>query len=418
VVRDLGSWILVLEESSPGTDLTPWTDSYPKFPLRVFASLAHLACFPPFPDATMTPVRTRYPLALAVLATLAFVSCEGCNDDDDDSTADDDTTADDDATSDDDDDATDDDDSTPTDDDDSAPVLGFCPTRIDVFGYSNVANVSCGGYTFPHGTTDEEFAVGFHDPGNREYDRTLAGLVRSMVLADTELTEKFGTDWEIRSCATGSGLMRTFVDDVPEEPNDCKIMGGPGIFSAMCTEDPSPVALYSANNVNDWCHGGGSDAPEWVTEDDPEAYVEHWVQLLEEFLRPREIPLVLVSPQHEWHAQQQGSLDEPETCFWSRPEWNRVGAQTWMAEPPQGLKYEPLFIGDMQDEFKRHHPCCELFEGYDCDPESWYLPEKGETVEEEGDGWVHFGCDGAAAVALFWFNELKGVLMNQDFDCE
>ncbi len=366
----------------------------------------------------MTAVRTRVPLslALAAIAALAFVSCEGCNDEDDDSTIDDDATADDDATGDD--DTTGDDDSSPPDDDDSAPGPGFCPTRIDVFGYSNVANVSCGGYTFPHGTTDEEFAAGFYDPGNYQYDQTLAGLLRSLILADTELTEKFGTDWELRSCATGSGLMRTFVDDVPEEPNNCKIMGGPGIFSAMCTQDPAPVILYSANNVNDWCHGGGSDAPEWVKQDDPQAYAEHWVELLEGFMRTHEVPLVLVSPQHEWHGQQMGTLDEPETCYWQRPEWNRIGVQTWMADPPQGLAHTPVFIGDMQEEFKRHHPCCEILEDYDCDPESWYLPEKGEPAEGEGDGWVHFGCDGAAALAVFWFNEIKGVLMNQDFDCE
>jgi hypothetical protein len=213
--------------------------------------------------------------------------------------------------------------------------------------------------------------------------------------------------------------MRTFVDLELTDPDNCLVFGATGIFSAMCTAAPAPVILYSANNVNDWCHGGGTDAPATVTEDDPEAYAEHWVMLLEEFVRTHEAALILVSPQHEWHAEQQGNLGDPETCRWLRPEWNRLGMEAWLADPPEDLPAEVVFVGDMQDEFKPHHPCCEVFEDVECDTEeSWFLPEDGEPVEGEGDGWVHFGCDGAGAVAQFWLGALKDVLLNNEFDCE
>ena len=128
--------------------------------------------------------------------------------------------------------------------------------------------------------------------------------------------------------------------------------------------------------------------------------------------------LVLVSPQHEWHGQQQGSLDEPETCEWVRPDWNRLGMERWLADPPEDLPAEVIFIGDMQDEFKPHHPCCEVLQDVECEDESWFVPEHGEPAVGAGDGWTHFGCDGAVALADFWFAALKAVLLNGEFECD
>jgi len=303
-------------------------------------------------------------------------------------------------------------------DDDTASVhYDFCPTKIDVFGYSNVANVSCGGYVFPEPADPAELAVGYFEPGNQRYAATLAGMLQDRILLDDELIERFGEEWLVRSCSTGGALMRSFVDNVPEEPSGCELPGGSGNLTIMCSHAPAPLALYVANNVSDWCHGGGTDSPPCCEEDDPDTYAEHWVMLLEEFVQTRPLQLLLVSPQHEWHGQLQGSMEEPQTCEWLRPEWNRLGQARWTDDPPQGMPLDPLFVGDMQDEFKRHHPCCEVLQDVDCDEESWFLPEAGEGPEGEGDGWTHFGCDGAEALADFWFDELKAVLTDNEFTC-
>ncbi len=343
-----------------------------------------------------------------ILALLAG-SCPGGVVIDDDSSPGDDDTGDDDTSADDDD----------TGDDDSTPQhYAVCPTTIDVFGYSNVAFTFCGGFNFPSFPSDEEIAPGIFLPGFDRYDATLAGQLQARVLDDEELTGRFGTDWVIRSCAVGGGTLHNFVDEGVEEPGQCLPIGGEGgLYSAMCTQDPADTILLGATHANDWCHGGGTDSPPDVADDDPTAFQEHFVALLTRFLEDRQPGMALVSPMSEWHGQYQGTIDEPEGCFWTRPEWNRTAPAMWKSDPPTGLSTDPIFIGDIQDEFKRHHDCCTHLEGVSCAEDSWFSNPPEEEQLNMGDGWTHFGCDGAEAVTDLWFAELKAALMNNTFDC-
>jgi hypothetical protein len=66
-------------------------------------------------------------------------------------------------------------------------------------------------------------------------------------------------------------------------------------------------------------------------------------------------------------------------------------------------------LGHLHDTFKRHHPCCAALDA-GC-AEDWFRADAG------GDGWVQFGCPGAAAVEDFWFAELKAFLLHNRFSC-
>lgn len=276
----------------------------------------------------------------------------------------------------------------------SGATFDFCPTEIDVFGYSNVMFSGCGGASV------ENLASGLFAPGEPGYDATLAGRLQARIAADPDLTAKFGPVWRVRSCAASGAVMGTFVDITP--PGDCPLEGPAGTNIEMCADEPAPVVLYSANNVYDRCHGGGSDTP---TPDDEDGYAEHWASRFAAFVDDRGPGVLLTSAQHEWHGQQGGSLADPGSCSWSRPTWNRSGAAVWSRQ--YGPDPAVLMVGDLQDEFRAHHPCCEVL-GEECG-DDWFA---------SGDGWVHFGCAGADALEDMWFTELKSLFLEHEFECD
>lgn len=277
-----------------------------------------------------------------------------------------------------------------------ASVLDYCPTRIDVFGYSNVLFSGCGGGEPAPGAE----AAGFYAPGNRRYDVTLAGRLRARLANDPELVARFGSDWRVRSCAAGGGVLGTFSANDPDAGAACS--PGAGRFVDMCTEDPAPVVLLSANNVYDRCHGGTSDS----VPDDETAYSRHWASRFDQFVTARAPRALLVSPQHEWHAEQGGGLGAPATCTWRLPAWNRTGLTRWRSEHPTSV--EVIDVGDLQEEFQRHHPCCARL-GVPCEA-NWY-------TGDDADGWVHFGCAGADALEEHWFAALRAHLLSANFSC-
>lgn len=282
----------------------------------------------------------------------------------------------------------------------AAAVLPFCPTTIDVFGYSNVLFSGCGGAAVPA----DNLGAGLFSPGTTGYDRTLAGRLQRRLQADRDLTAKFGASWRVRSCSQGGGVMDTFVS-TPLDPQDTS--GNTGKYRAMCTTSPAAMALYSANNVYDQWHGGGANA----LPDDQVTYAAHWAQRFQEFIDQRRYGAVLVSPQHEWHGEQGGSLANPDSCTWQRPTWNRAGLTRWRADHPTVARVAEL--GDMQDTFLRHHPCCAT-RGVPCE-QDWFA--RGTGSSGGGDGWVHFGCAGADALEAWWFDKLKAYLMTRSFSC-
>lgn len=273
-------------------------------------------------------------------------------------------------------------------------ALGFCPTSIDVFGYSNVLFSGCGGAGVP--TTS--LPAGLFSPGTSGYDKTLAGRLQARISADPQLVAKFGTQWKIRSCSQGGGVMSTFASTKLDSQETAI-----GTNVTMCTSSPAPLLLYSANNVFDRFHGGGQG----TTPDNQTTYAAHWAGYFQQFLDQRKPKAVLVSPQHEWHGEQGGSLSLPETCTWTRPTWNRAGLNRWRADHPTATNVTG--VGDQQDVFRSHHPCCSRL-GVACQSD-WFSRTAG------GDGWVHFGCAGADALETWWFNTLKSYLMNNQFTC-
>ena len=308
-------------------------------------------------------------------------------------------------------------------DDDSADdplgqTFDFCPTRIDVFGYSNVEFTGCGGSTFPDYVDEPipayDLVEGAFEPGSDRYDATLAGMLQTRLLGDPELVEVFGAAWGVRSCATGGGHMNALVGAQPGEPASCDpLIPTSGLYAALCTDSPAPVMLYAANNVNDLCHGGESeDDPQ---ADDEAAFQHHVVERLRAFVDERRPGLLLVSPMHEWHPNPRAEDEDPLAgCSWQLPQWNRLAVESWPGMGP-GASAEPLFVGDLQDEFRSHHPCCEVFDDVTCG-QDWFADENPGSAGG-GDGWVHFDCTAAEALADLWFAALRDVLLTNEFSC-
>lgn len=277
---------------------------------------------------------------------------------------------------------------------------GFCPTRIDVYGGASATFAGCGGADVPAGAEPEGLS------GDAGYPATLAGRLQARLAADPVLSARFGAAWQVRSCARATATMGTFSRAIP--PGECSAGGATGGTSAFCTASPAPLVLYAGSNAVDRCHGGGSDSP--APEDDPAGYADHWRFRLTDFLSSRTDAgfsgFSLVSPQPEWHGQPGGASDAG-TCGWARPDWNADGALTWRARN-RAVRSVRL-VSHLHDTFKRHHPCCAAL-GAACE-EDWFRPDAG------GDGWVQFGCPGAAALEDFWFAEVKAFLLNNRFSC-
>lgn len=279
---------------------------------------------------------------------------------------------------------------------DGSAALDFCPTRIDVFGYSNVMFSGCNGAAPAMGME----ASGLFAPGSAGYDVTLAGRLQARLAADPELRARFGTEWHVRSCASGGGVLGTFSSVDPDGGTACSPSAGR--FVDMCTSDPAPVALFSANNVYDRCHGGTSQP----VQDNEATYAAHWASRFDNFVTTRAPRMLLVSPQHEWHGEQGGGLAKPATCAWKLPAWNRSGLERWRTAHPGAT--EVIDVGDLQEEFQRHHPCCAQL-GVTC-AANWF-------TGDNADGWVHFGCAGAEALENMWFDALRAQLLGHNFTC-
>lgn len=279
---------------------------------------------------------------------------------------------------------------------DGSAALDYCPTRIDVFGYSNVMFSGCGGGAPTPGAD----AAGLFAPGTPGYDATLAGRLQARLAADPELRARFGTEWHVRSCASGGAVLGTLSSVDPDNGAACS--PDAAHFVDMCTTDPAPVVLFSANNVYDHCHGGTSDS----IPDSEATYAAHWESRFDDFVNARAPRLLLVSPQHEWHGEQGGAVSRPATCAWKLPGWNRTGLERWRSDHPAATQV--IDAGDLQAEFQHHHPCCSQL-GLTCE-ENWF-------EGDDSDGWVHFGCVGADALETMWFDALRAQLLQHDFTC-
>ena len=292
----------------------------------------------------------------------------------------------------------------------------FCPTKIDVYGGPNVLLSGSGGPSQPPASLPD----GASTPGTAEYDNSLASELRDFLVQDTGLQRIFGTNWRVRSCASPRGSLTQFSPPLvldncgPDSPTML------GQLAAMCTNDPAPVLIMSAENVDDRCHGGGVDSGEG---NDLNTFSDHFARRLNAFLDGIRNPkLALIGPQTEWIPlpfQSGGPSNgggSPPTgpdlagCRWLRSDWNIVGVDWWSSH--RSSLIDVVVVPDLHDEFKRHHPsCCGLL-GVGCDI-AWYAisgdPQRLPTALNDG---------GAAEMIKLWANQLKAVLLANDFTCE
>jgi len=289
----------------------------------------------------------------------------------------------------------------------------FCPTKIDVYGGPNVLLSGSGGPTqLPSSLPD-----GASTPGTAEYDNSLASELRDLLMQNAELQAKFGSvAWRVRSCAGPRGSLLQLSQTVPLDNCGPDTPQGVGQLAAMCTNDPAPVLLLSAENVDDRCHGGGADSRE---ADDLPTFQDHFKRRLEAFLDVRKPQLALIGPQTEWipspfqSGGQNGgvppTVPDPGGCLWRRSDWNADGIDLWASDPSNLMGVYRL--PDLHDQFKLHHLCCGSL-GLPCSDVPWYVFSAG------GQGSVTaLNPIGAGIMIQFWGEQLKAVLLANDFTC-
>jgi hypothetical protein len=289
----------------------------------------------------------------------------------------------------------------------------FCPTKIDVYGGPNVLLSGNGGPTQPPSSLPD----GASTPGTAEYDNSLASELRDLLMQDPDLRPIFGTNWRVRSCASPRGTLLQLSETRPLDSCGADTPSGLGQLAAMCTNDPAPVLLISAENVDDRCHGGGVDSRE---PDDPSTYADHFKRRLEAFLDVRKPQLALIGAQTEWipspfsgAGQQNGGGNPPSgpdtsACLWRRSDWNAAGVRAWADDLSNLMDAVP--ISDLHDQFKLHHLCCGPL-GLPCDV-SWYVPPTLQGLP------TALNPLGAAVMIQFWETQLKNVLLANDFTCD
>lgn len=295
----------------------------------------------------------------------------------------------------------------------------FCPTKIDVYGGPNVLLSGSGGPTQPPTSLPD----GASTPGTAEYDNSLASELRDFLMQDTALQARFGTNWRVRSCASPRGTLLQLSQTSPLDNCGPDTPQNAGQSAAMCTNDPAPVLLLSAENVDDRCHGGGADSRE---ADKVEDYSAHFKHRLEAFLDVRKPQLALIGPQTEWipspfqgGGQQGGGgtppTPDPSACFWRRSDWNVDAFNAWFSDPSNVM--DVVKIPDLHDQFKSHHPCCVVL-GLPCDVRTagepagpWYVGGGAQAYP------TALNAVGAAEMILYWETQLKAALLANDFTC-
>lgn len=271
----------------------------------------------------------------------------------------------------------------------------FCPTTIDIYGGTNFLFPVCGGSQGPP-SDPRSGQVGSESPG---YDQTLAGRLTARLENDADVVPALGSIWTVRSCA---GLGEGLVQLAPPLEADACGRNAPvrdDRFFTACSDQPAPVLLIAATMLDDRCHGGGPDSDAF---DDPATYEDHFRERLNAFLNSRSPGFALVGPRTEWT-----DTSPPFTmasCRWMRPDWEREAVAAWEDALPLGIEAE--LVGDLNDQFKRHHRCCRELELEPCGS-SWF------------DRWASsaVNCDGAQQILNLWYDALKRWLLSSDFDC-
>ena len=290
-----------------------------------------------------------------------------------------------------------------------ARSFAFCPTSIDVFGGANVQLVGCGGRGMPPAPLES----GYFNPGSADYDATLAGRLQARLAADPDLSPRFGTTWQVRDCALSGGQLASLVPPVPADLcGQTDSPGAMGALASVCTTRPAPLLVLVADEVDDRCHGGG---PPSGHPDDQATYAQHFSGRLDAFLANRAPSLLMTGVATEWRAAerppQMGGppMYDAASCTWKRADWDGQAMGAWLATHPGATNI--VAFGDLHDEFKHHHPCCQTL-GVGCATNWFGAPPMGAPM---GPDVVN--CDGAQAIIEFWYTRLKQFLLANTFQC-
>lgn len=279
-----------------------------------------------------------------------------------------------------------------------------CVMTVDVFGGADVQLAGCGGPQVPPSNLSD----GLYAPGSPQYEATLAGRLRSLLLADADLTTRLGFDYRVRACGFAGQTLASLTPPIPAD--SCGAPSQPsamGVHSGSCTTDPAQVVILLATGEDDGCHGGGAGSP---FADDKVTYAAHMATRLHDFVNTRHPGLLLLGPRTEWYAAPRPPLlspgvPDPVACGWKRGGWDESGIRAWQDQYP-GTSGVSLF-GQIHADCQQHHPCCQSLD-VPC-VENWFVPSSSDLSQ--------LNCSGAQAVVDFWFARLKKTLLQSQVQC-
>ncbi|MFO0654392.1 MAG: hypothetical protein U0787_04870 [Polyangia bacterium] len=279
-----------------------------------------------------------------------------------------------------------------------------CVMTVDVFGGADVQLAGCGGPQVPPSNLGD----GFYSPGNAQYEATLAGRLRSLLLADADLSAKFGWDYRVRACGFAGQTLASLTPTIPAD--SCGAPSAPsamGVHSGSCANDPAAIVVLLATGEDDGCHGGGSGSP---YADDKATFADHMATRIGAFVATRKPALLLLGPRTEWYSASRPPLlspgvPDPAACAWKRGGWDESGIRRWQDLNP--LASGVSLFGQIHADCQQHHPCCQSLD-VPC-VESWFVQSANDLSQ--------LNCSGAQAVVDFWFARLKKTILQSQVQC-
>jgi hypothetical protein len=285
----------------------------------------------------------------------------------------------------------------------STSRVGYCPVTIDVYGADDTLPSECGVRT-----AEAASPAGYFRPGEPAYEATLAGRLRTALMADPALGTRFGQGWRVRACGGPGAYLSSLA---PQAASDCAEGAppiAPGVADA-CSDAPGSVAIVVASEPLDRCHGGGVDG---VGSDDPDGYADHFAARLSALVAARAPSLLFVGPQTAWTPLPSAQASTADACGWKRGDWGVVGVARFLsARTPRA---DVVFVADLHDEFQHHSLRCCAPLGHPCTRPEWLVAQPTTTPPSPSP----VNCSGAGEIAALWIEVVRSRLAATRFACE
>ena len=133
----------------------------------------------------------------------------------------------------------------------------------------------------------------FYSPGNAQYEATLAGRLRNLLLADADLSAKFGWDYRVRACGFAGQTLASLTPTIPADSVKPSAPSAMGVHSKGCANDPAAIVVLFATGKTMAVTAAGVGLP---YADDKATFADHMATRIGAFVATRKPALLLLGP--------------------------------------------------------------------------------------------------------------------------